>query len=80
MKVPAIAPAMSTDFVLSLVMLTAAALVAGAFVYWRRTGTVKQPALMVLLAIIAVINVLIWTIPTRDGAAPLETIKAQQAE
>lgn len=70
---------MTTDFVLSLVMLTAAALIVGAFVYWRRTGIVKQPALMVLLAIIAVINVLIWTIPTKDGVAPLDTIKAQQA-
>lgn len=66
------------DFVLSLVMLTAVALMAGAFVYWRRTGAVKQPLLMVLLAVIAVINVLIWTIPTSDGLAPLETIKAQQ--
>lgn len=66
------------DFVLSLVMLTAVALMAGAVVYWRRTGAVKQPLLMVLLAVIAVINVLIWTIPTSDGLAPLETIKAQQ--
>jgi hypothetical protein len=67
-----------SDFVLSLVMLTAIALLAGAFVYWRRTGAVKQPVLMVLLAVIAIINVLIWTIPTKDGRAPLETIKAQQ--
>lgn len=74
----AIARRMTTDFVLSLVMLTAAALLAGAFVYWRRTGTSKQPLLMVLLAIIAIINVLIWTIPTKDGTAPLDTIKAQQ--
>lgn len=66
------------DFVLSLVMLTALALVAGAFVYWRRTGTTKQPLLMVLLAVIAVINVLIWTIPASDGRAPLETIRAEQ--
>jgi hypothetical protein len=71
---------MTTDFVLSLVMFTAVALVAGAFVYWRRTGIVKQPALMVLLAIIAIINVLIWTVPTKDGSAPLDTIKAQQGE
>jgi len=67
------------DFVLSLVMLTAIALVAGAFAYWRRTGAVKQPVLMVLLAAIALINVLIWTIPTRDGRAPLEQVKAEQA-
>ena len=69
-----------SDFVLSLVMLTALVLVAGAYAYWRRTGALKQPALMVLLAIIAIINVLIWTIPTKDGTAPLETIKAQQEQ
>ena len=57
-------------------MLTALALVAGAFVLWRRTGEAKNPALMVLLAMIAVINVLIWTIPSTDGAAPIEQIKA----
>ena len=64
------------DFVLSLVMLTALALVAGAVVLWRRTGAIKQPALMVLLAVIALINVLIWTLPTSDGTAPLEQVKA----
>jgi drug/metabolite transporter superfamily protein YnfA len=67
------------DFVLSLVMLAALALVAGAFVLWRRSGAVKQPALMVLLAVIAVINVLIWTIPASDGRAPLEQIKDGEA-
>jgi hypothetical protein len=66
-----------SDFVLSLVMLTALALVAGAFVYWRRTGMVKQPLLMVLLAVIAVINVLIWTIPTPSGQTPIEQIKTE---
>ena len=35
--------------------------------------------LLCILAVIAVINVLIWTIPTKDGRAPLETIKAEQA-
>lgn len=68
-----------SDFVLSMVMFTAIALVVGAFFYWRRTGAVKQPLLMVLLAVIAIINVLIWTIPTSDGRAPLEQVKAQQA-
>lgn len=68
-----------TDVVLSIVMLAALALFAGAFVYWRRTGEVKQPALMVLLAVIAVINVLIWTLPTPDGTAPTEKLKAETA-
>jgi drug/metabolite transporter superfamily protein YnfA len=65
-----------TDIVLSIVMLAALALLAGAFVLWRRTGQVKQPALMVLLAVIAVLNVLIWTIPTESGEAPIEQLKA----
>lgn len=64
-----------TDIVLSIVMLAALALVAGAVVLWRRTGQVKQPALMVLLAVIAVLNVLIWTIPTDSGDAPIEQLK-----
>jgi hypothetical protein len=64
-----------TDIVLSIVMLAALALLAGAFVLWRRTGQIKQPALMVLLALIAVINVLIWTVPTSGGEAPIRQIK-----
>ncbi|MBD2842405.1 hypothetical protein [Erythrobacter rubeus] len=65
------------DIVLSIVMLAAFALLAGAFVYWRRTGEVKQPALMVLLAVIAIANVLIWTVPTSDGTSPIQ--RAEEA-
>ncbi len=65
-----------TDIVLSIVMLAALALVAGAVSLWRRTGEVKNPALMVFLAVIAVVNVLIWTLPSTDGQAPIEQIKA----
>jgi hypothetical protein len=65
-----------TDIVLSIVMLAALALVAGAVVLWRRTGEIKNPALMLLLAVIAVVNVLIWTVPTADGTAPIEQVKA----
>ena len=65
-----------TDIVLSIVMLAALALVAGAFVLWRRTGEAKNPALMALLAVIAVLNVLIWTIPSTGGEAPIAQIKA----
>ena len=68
-----------TDIVLSIVMLAALALVAGAVVLWRRTGQIKQPALMLLLAVIAVMNVLIWTIPTSTGEAPITQIKAAGA-
>ena len=68
-----------TDLVFSLVMLTAILLLVGAYLYWRRTGEVKQPALMVILAVIAIGNVLIWTIPTADGTAPVDKIDAAEA-
>jgi len=66
-----------TNLVLSLVMLAAFALITGAFVMWRRTGEAKQPVLMLILAAIAVMNVLIWTVPTADGNAPIEAVNAQ---
>ncbi|MFM7404249.1 MAG: hypothetical protein ACKO1N_09215 [Erythrobacter sp.] len=69
-----------TDVVLSIVMLAALLLVGGAFVLWRRTGEAKNPALMVLLAVIAVINVLIWTIPNQGGAAPIDQVKETAGE
>ena len=60
------------DLVLSLVMLSVILLLIGAYFLWKRTGQVKQPALMVLLAIIALGNVLIWTLPTADGTSPID--------
>ena len=66
--------------VLSLVMLAAILLVMGAFVLWRRTGEAKQPALMVLLALIAIANVLIWTVPNEDGARPIDQAEAAEAD
>lgn len=68
-----------TDLVFSLVMLTAILLLVGAYLYWRRTGDVKQPMLMVILAVIAIGNILIWTIPTADGTAPVDKIEAAEA-
>lgn len=68
------------DIVLSIVMLAALALVAGAFALWRRTGEAKNPALMVLLAVIAVINVLLWTVPSTDGKAPVDQVKEAAGE
>lgn len=65
-----------TDVVFSIVILAAILLVIAAFVYWRRTGAVKQPVLMVVLALVAIGNVLILTIPTKDGAAPIDKIEA----
>ena len=63
------------DLVLSIVVLVAIALLAGAFFLWRRTGNAKNAALMVVLAFIALINVAIWTVPTTDGEAPLDKVE-----
>lgn len=59
------------DAILSVVMLTAVALLGGAVVLWRR-GVRKQAGLMVVLAVVMIVNVLIWTVPGSDGAAPLD--------
>lgn len=69
-----------TDLVFSIVVLAAILLLVAAFVYWRRTGKLKQPVLMVVLALIAIGNVLIWTIPMADGTAPLDQIQAAGAQ
>lgn len=62
------------DIVLSIVMLAAIALLIGAFMLWRRSGQVKQPLLMVLLALVALANVAIWTVPDASGEAPLANV------
>lgn len=63
------------DLVLSLTVLAALALLIGAFMLWRRTGNRKQALLMVLLALVAIVNVAIWTVPDAGGEAPLERIE-----
>ena len=63
------------DTVLSLVILAAALLLFGAYMLWKRTGNMKNAALMVVLAVIAVVNVMIWTVPTADGEAPLDKVE-----
>lgn len=59
---------------LSLTVLAAIVLLVGAFFVWRRTGNRKQAALMVVLALIAIVNVLIWTAPDASGEAPLDKL------
>ncbi len=63
------------DTVLSLVVLAAALLLFGAYMLWKRTGNMKNAALMVVLAVIAVVNVMIWTVPDADGEAPLDKVE-----
>lgn len=67
------------DLVLSVLMLAALALVAGAFLLWRKTGNARQPLLMLLLAVIAVANIAIWTVPDDSGTAPLDRLEANGA-
>ena len=43
------------DTVLSLVVLAAALLLFGAYMLWKRTGNMKNAALMVVLAVIATV-------------------------
>ncbi len=64
-----------TDAALSLAMLTALALLAGAVFLWRK-GERQRPGLMAVLAAVLITNVVIWSLPTTGGqtlttAAPL---------
>ena len=68
------------NIVLSVVMLVAFALIGGAFLYWRRTGAIKQPLLMMVLAFVAIINVLIWTLPDARGDSPLDQVESASEE
>ncbi len=60
--------------VLSILVLAAIVLVIGAYALWRRGGSVKQVLLMLLLAVIALLNVAIWTLPDASGEAPANKI------
>ncbi|MCL4674382.1 MAG: hypothetical protein KJZ64_15950 [Sphingomonadaceae bacterium] len=62
------------EIVLSILVLAAFALLAGAAWLWRKGGARKQASLMVVLAIVALLNVAIWTVPQPDGTAPIEQI------
>lgn len=55
------------ETVLSLLVLTAIALVGGAIFLWRSRGWGKQVALMLVLAAVMAINVAIWALPDESG-------------
>ena len=57
--------------VLSLMMLAAIVLIAGALVLWRR-GERKRPALMTLVVAVLLVNLGIWTLPDATGEAPAQ--------
>jgi len=52
---------------LSLLVLTAFALVVGAFWLRRRGGSRKQVVLMLILAAVMAVNIVIWTLPSSGG-------------
>jgi uncharacterized membrane protein len=57
--------------VLSLLVLTAIALVVGAAMLWRRHGSRLQIVLMLVLAAIICGNIAIWVVPIGQGSPPL---------
>lgn len=61
--------------ILSILMLAAIAMVVGAIMLWRKTGEAKRPLLMALLAVIALVNVAIWTLPDASGESPLAKVE-----
>ena len=63
---------MSLDLVLSLLVLASIGLVAGAIVLWRRNGASRNVWLRLVLAGVMNANVLIWTVPDKDGTAPID--------
>jgi hypothetical protein len=56
------------DTALSLLVLTACALVLGAAWLWRRGGSRIQIVLMLVLAAVLAANVAIWTLPVPGGS------------
>lgn len=65
-----------SNAVLSLTMLVALVLLGGAYLSWRVTGDRRRAVLMVILAVIALANVALWTLPGPSGDTPLQ--KAEQ--
>ena len=57
--------------VLSVLVLTAIVLFAGAIFLWRRGGSRRQVILMLVLVAVIAANIAILAIPTGDGAAPM---------
>lgn len=57
--------------VLSILVLGTLAMLFGALALWRRGGSRKQIALMLVLAAVMAANVGIWTLPGAGGKAPV---------
>lgn len=64
--------------VLALLVLAVILLGFGAVVQWRR-GEQRKAVLLVILALVAALNVGIWTIPDASGEAPVSKATATPA-
>ena len=60
--------------IISIMMLAAFALVAGAISLWRRGAPRKQVALMLAAALVIAGNVVLWTMPMGDNVPPLQQV------
>jgi hypothetical protein len=60
------------DAILSVLVLTAIALVAAAIWQWRRGRATKQVVLMLAAAAVMIGNVLILAVPDKNGTAPID--------
>jgi len=64
--------------VLSLLTLAVLLMLLGATLQWRR-GERRKAMLLVILALVAGINVAIWTVPYDSGEAPVARADEQPA-
>ena len=60
--------------IVSIMILAAIALVAGAVALWRRGATRLQVVLMLVVALVIVANVAIWLVPFGDNAPLMEQV------
>jgi hypothetical protein len=58
------------DTVLSVLVLTAISLLAGAIYLWTRQGARRQAVLMLVLVGVIAANIAILAVPMGDGAPP----------
>lgn len=67
------------NIALSLLVLTAVALILGAILLFRRGGYRKQASLMLILAFVMAVNVGIWSLPTPEGKSLSKGAQTKQA-
>jgi integral membrane sensor domain MASE1 len=62
--------------ILTILLVAALALLAGAYYLWRKGAPRRQVVLMAVLAAIMLANVAIWTLPYANGEAPIDKADA----